>query len=52
MDIHKKAIEKNQQVEFQEQEQKQREAPYEFVYTLLRIKHLFTQASFYFRFYR
>ena len=40
---------KNRQVEFERQaeEQKQRQ---DFVYTPLRIKHLFTQASFYFGF--
>ena len=39
IDIHKQAIEKYQQVKFKRQaeEQKQREAPWDFVYTLLHI---------------
>ena len=42
MDIHKQAIEKILASKIQ----KQREAPWDFVYTLSRICHLFTQAVF------
>ena len=50
MDILKQAIAKNWLVEFKRQakEQKQREAPRDFVYTPSRIKHSFTQCSCYF----
>ena len=42
MDIHKQAIEKISASKIQ----KQQEAPWDFVYTLSRICHLFTQAAF------
>jgi len=45
MGIHKQAIEKNRQVEFERQAEEQMQQ--DFVYTPSRIKHLFTQASFY-----
>ena len=48
MGIHKQAIEKNWQVEFERQAEEQKQQ--DFVYTTLRTKHLFTQASFYFGF--
>ena len=50
MDILKQAIAKNWQVEFKRpaKEQKQWEAPWDFVYTLSCIKHSFTQCSCYF----
>ena len=49
MGIHNQAIEKkNRQVEFERQAEKQKQQ--DFVYTPSRIKHLFTQAYFYFGF--
>ena len=45
MGVHKQAVEKNRQVEFERQAKEQKQQ--DFVYTPLRIKHLFTQASFY-----
>ena len=50
MDIHKQAIAKILASKIR----KQKKAPWDFVYTLSRICHLFTQASFYmyFGFYR
>ena len=54
MDILKQAIAKNWQVEFKRQaeEQKQQEAPWDFVYTPSHIKLSFTQCSCYFGFDR
>ena len=46
MGILKQAIKKNRQVEFERQAEGPKQQ--DFIYTPSRIKHLFTQASFYF----